>query len=187
MQLIPVSWSCNYWEKELLRGHCVKILFCVLVKKLWFVTNLKYIICGGGVFCTCHVFFCLFEDFINIVIPSNFYLPLWLKIYFHSQVLMEFSLFDYEQGLSSIFILNMLIIPLTNLEYTWDIFRFSTCHRMLHCEASVFLFTKKSPYGFISKPQYFRVPLIFFQNNNATCRVPCSDFFSLVYMTGIHF
>ena len=81
----------------------------------------------------------------------------------------------------------MLIISLKTLESTYYVFGLSTCHSIVHYELSLLLFGNHSSYGFSSKPQYFNVPVIYFQNSNSSWRVSYIPLFSLRYMTGMPF
>ena len=84
-------------------------------------------------------------------------------------------------------LLSILMILSTTLESTWYILRSSTCHSIVNFYLSLFLLATHLLYGFISNTQYSNVPMRSFQNNKFAWRVPYSEFFTFVYMTGIPF
>ena len=86
---------------------------------------------------------------------------------------------------SSNFLLIILIIFLTILDSTLGILRLSTYHNLMHFYSCVFLLVMHSSYGISSKPQYFNIPVRYFQNNRYSWRVSYSAFFRLIYITGL--
>ena len=64
-----------FCKEDQFGGHCVEVLLCALVDKLWFLDHLKYVLCVGGLCCTHHVLFFLFKYLLDLVVNSYFHLP----------------------------------------------------------------------------------------------------------------
>ena len=69
----------------------------------------------------------------------------------------------------------------------WNIFRLSTCHRMVHCDPLICLLAMQLSYGFNSKPCWMRYPLRSFQNSKSAWSVLYSAFASHMYITSLPF
>ncbi len=68
-----------------------------------------------------------------------------------------------------------------------NIFRSSTCHRIVHWFPLIVLFATQLSYGFNTNSHLSSCPLRSYQNSNAACSVPYKAFRSSIYMTGLPF
>ncbi len=85
------------------------------------------------------------------------------------------------------FSLSILMMSSTTVGSTCDIFKSSTCHRIVHCFPLITLFATQLSYGFSLNSHFSSCPLRSFQNSSAACSVPYNAFRSRTYITGFPF
>jgi hypothetical protein len=120
----------------------------------------------------------LSQDLLNLSIHLDHYLPFHRKINGHSQIFMDLSSCHCERCiLGSILVHRM---SSTTLGSMCEIFRSSTCHRMVHCCPFIILFAIHLSYGLRTNPHLANNYVRFFKKSRAAWSVTYNAFLNFM-------